>query len=88
MDQLLARTVNRRIHRLTSALSESQAYVCECGGVHCEETVHLRSADFEAIVVDEECYVLVPGHDGRGTEVVRDGSGYVVVRAVLQPSER
>jgi hypothetical protein len=78
---VLLRQVNARIQGLTPGLGRTSEYLCECGHVTCARTmIALHPAVFREIVAISGARVVAPGHETPGSEIVREGRGYRVVR--------
>jgi hypothetical protein len=81
LDSELLREVNRRIAQLATGFDAPLEYVCECGSSLCDRvSIELLQDEIEPIFARSGCYVVAPGHDLPGTEVVEYGSGYLIVR--------
>ena len=81
LDVELLREVNRRIAELAAGFDAPLEYICECGDRTCERvTIKLELGEVQSIFDTPGCYLVAPGHDREGMELIRDGRGYQVVR--------
>lgn len=62
-----------------SAVEGSTPFLCECEDERCNELVRLTLEEYEAVRAESNHFVLVPGHETRGTAIVREGEGWVCV---------
>lgn len=78
-DDDFVREVNETILELGERFGlgeERLELVCECGNASCHEHLAVPATEYERLVQQGECLVVVPGHEhGR---VVAKGDGYVV----------
>jgi hypothetical protein len=59
------------------------AFRCECGSLSCNQLLEVTLAIYERVRADARHFLLVPGHDIEGVEVVvASGEDYVVVEKV------
>jgi hypothetical protein len=80
LDVALLRELNRRT-RCLADFAGPRDYACECGHPTCNRTmVEVDHNEIEQILAEPECALVAPGHDRPGTEVVRYGDGYLIVR--------
>jgi len=90
--EVLRREVNTRIHALEPGRGGTNAYLCECGHVTCAmKTIALYPAVFGEIAAIRGARLVAPGHETPGTEIVREGRGYLAVRQnqeLLSPPSR
>jgi hypothetical protein len=79
--EILFREVNERIAELTEAFMEGGAklFVCECGRLDCSEPLELTLDEFEAIRDHASRFVVVPGHELEGQELVVEWTSRFVV---------
>jgi hypothetical protein len=76
--EINGRRVNEAIERGTSG--PAPVFVCECGHFGCTATVSLSIEDYEAVRIDSDRFLLVPGHEIYGVDRVVDSHGdYLVV---------
>lgn len=90
-NQALFRSVNERIAEVASGfgVTTAQAFVCECSRIGCAEMLVLDPATYGQVRDDPTTFVVVPGHEDPGHEVVLAGSDrYVVVRNGHGEAER
>ena len=59
------------------------AFRCECGNLSCNMLVEVTAAAYERVRADPRHFILLPGHEIDGVEVVVEREdGYVVVEKV------
>jgi hypothetical protein len=66
--------------RATQRESPEVEFYCACGREHCDDTILLTVAEYEAIHRLPHRFVVVPGHETEAVErVVERHPGYLVV---------
>jgi hypothetical protein len=64
------------------------AYRCECARLGCSRLIELRSADYERIRKHPRRFLIAPGHEVPGAEVVVETHAhYVVVEKLDEAGE-
>ena len=64
------------------------AYRCECARLGCSRLIELRTRDYERIRAHPRRFLIAPGHDVPGAEViVETHDNYVVVEKVDEAGE-
>lgn len=84
-NEAMLRDVNERIAagRWPGDEAEPIAFRCECSALGCNQMVELTRADYEQVRAEARRFLLVPGHEIAGVEVVvRREPGYVIVEKV------
>lgn len=84
-NEALFRRINERIEagHWPGDDSEQLAFRCECSRLGCNLLVELTLVAYEEVRSSSKWFLLVPGHELPGVEVVvRRGDGYVVVEKV------
>jgi len=88
-NEVFLREVNQRIVAKTvelagDRLSPAEQYcdfLCACGRLDCSGLVSVTIADFERAHAEDDCFVVVPGHENADVdEVVTRTANYVVVK--------
>jgi len=88
-NEIFLREVNQRIAAKTAELAGDRFspteqfcdFLCACGRLDCSALVSLTIADFEHAHADDDCFVVVPGHENAEIEEVVTRTGnYVVVK--------
>ena len=77
------RLANERIDEARAELGfdgERIPFLCECPDVGCTSVVPLSAAEYEAIRLDDDLYVLLEAHLPPGEQAVARHVGYVVAR--------
>jgi hypothetical protein len=59
----LHRAHNQDLARVARFRPHDVSFLCECGAANCEERVHMRVSEYEAIVTQPNGYVIAPGHE-------------------------
>jgi hypothetical protein len=81
MEEPVLREVNRRIHDLTRPVAGPTEYLCECGSVDCGlKRIVADDAEFADALALQDTLFVAPGHESPGSEIVRQGQGYLIVR--------
>jgi hypothetical protein len=73
----LCRAVNRRVRELDERHEGPVGFMCECGE-RCFSTVELTVAEFD-LALDEGAYIVTPGHEKPGAELIDRTARYVLV---------
>ena len=82
-NESVIREVNERIRAGQWPGDDPVAFRCECAVLQCNRLVELSIREYETVPSDARWFVLVPGHEIPGVEViVRSGPGSVVVEKV------
>ena len=83
-NEAVFRDVNERIERGHWPGEERPAaFRCECASLRCNTLVELSIAAYEHVRADSRRFLLVPGHEIVGVEVVVERhDGYVVVEKI------
>ena len=84
-NEAVFREVNERIEAGSSPrdVVDAVAFLCECGMLRCTMLVELTLPEYEAVRADPHLFLLVPGHEIPGVEVVVSRQrNYVVVEKV------
>ena len=84
-NEAVFREINERIETGASPrdVDEPVTFLCECARLRCTRLVELTFPEYEAVRADPHRFVLVPGHEVAGVEVVIDTkAGYVVVEKI------
>jgi hypothetical protein len=84
-NEAVFREVNERIEAGSSPrdVVDAVAFLCECGMLRCTMLVELTLPEYEAVRADPHLFLLVPGHEISGVEVVVNRQrNYVVVEKV------
>jgi hypothetical protein len=64
------------------------AYRCECARLGCSRLIELRTVEYEHVRAHPRRFMLAPGHEVPGAEVVVETHGnYVVVEKVDETGE-
>jgi hypothetical protein len=81
-NEVVFRTINENIVGIaTSVGGEAYEFICECATVDCFERVPLTLMQYAAVRAEGAHFILVAGHEDIEIEqVIRTGSGYVVVQ--------
>jgi hypothetical protein len=69
----LHRAHNQDLARVARFRPHEVSFLCECGAPTCEERVHLRVSEYEAIVAQGGSYVVAPGHEEAAWQRSRTG---------------
>ena len=82
--EALFRTVNDKLRELNvefeAFVDTTALFVCECSRLDCIQQIELPVAMFDEVSARPDRFVLVPGHETLGPDVVvARGDGYVVV---------
>ena len=78
-NEVLFRQVNERLDPQEADPQAPIAFLCECGQLGCTETVILSQGDYQAVRVDFERFLLIPGHQVPEVETVIEDHGHYVV---------
>jgi hypothetical protein len=81
-NEALFRELNEQIDSLNEAGAQATAIpaVCECGSSSCAEIVWVDRADYDAVRVHSERFLIKPGHQIEDVEdVVAEGTVFAVV---------
>jgi hypothetical protein len=81
-NEALFREVNEQIDALNDAGPQADAFpvVCECGSNACAETINIGRADYEAVRLHPDRFLIKPGHEFDEVEtVVEKHADYAVV---------
>jgi hypothetical protein len=75
--QLLYQQVNERIHSVGSSVfgvppDEPLSLVCECLDLGCVERIGLSAADLERARSSAGSFIVIPGHEAEGFEIVSE----------------
>lgn len=84
-NEAVFREINERIEAGASPrpVEDPVAFRCECARLRCNLLVELTFPEYEAVRADPHRFVLVPGHEIVGVEVVVDARPtYIVVEKV------
>jgi len=78
------RELNSELERGLASLQrdpeERAAFVCECGRADCSQMVKLPLDEYQRVHVDDEHFVVLPGHEiGDVERVVEEHDDWVVV---------
>jgi len=87
-NEALFREINVRIEagRWPGDPSKRSAFRCECSMLGCNLLVELTVAEYEEVRASPRRFLLVPGHEIAGVEVVvRREPDYIVVEKVGEP---
>ncbi len=80
--EFLFREVNERIAELTESFMDGGAklFVCECSRMDCSEALELTLEEYKLVSAHGSRFILAPGHELEGQElVVKWTSRFVVV---------
>jgi hypothetical protein len=82
---ILLREINERVDEAAHRLNVDDAeFLCECGRSDCGPArVTMTLTDFADCAASEDCWVVAPGHEPYGGEVVRSHERYVIVRRLV-----
>lgn len=76
----LFRALNERIRELRGPWAGEYDFVCECADDTCTRVLRLTEQEYESVLSATGHFVVVPGHEDRGSEEVVSRNGrYVVV---------
>lgn len=79
-NEVLFRRVNEAIDLDDADPGDVLSFVCECGRLGCTETVGLSRREYDAVRIDFDRFLLVPGHEQTIAErVIEDHGRYLVV---------
>jgi hypothetical protein len=81
-NEIMFREVNERIDELSERTSTLEVldYVCECGQPSCTGKIPLTHEQYEAVRVDGQRFVTLPGHLTSSLErVIERHPGYEIV---------
>jgi len=81
-NESIFRSINDRIEAGASPrpVEDPVVFLCECARLRCNDMVELTFPEYEAVRADPHRFVLVPGHELAGVEVVIERKpGHVVV---------
>jgi hypothetical protein len=84
-NEAIFRKVNEQIEatQLPADSEKLTAFCCECARLGCDALVDVTIAAYERVRADSRRFLLAPGHEIDGAEVVVDHeAGYVVVEKV------
>ena len=88
-NESVIRKINERIEAGQWPSSESAAFCCECAALRCNALVELTLREYEEVRSNPRWFVLVPGHEIAGQEVVvRRGAGHIVVAKIGDAAEQ
>jgi hypothetical protein len=76
------RDANEKITRRVEELYEVEGLtpiLCECEEESCTDIIRISLEDYRRIRADPLTFVVVPGHETRGTETELGGDGWVCV---------
>lgn len=88
--QTVFREVNEQIAKLTGLADETgySLFICECSDTNCAETLEITPAEYEAVRSTGTRFLLVPGHQREGIELVVEGNGrFLVVEELGRAAE-
>jgi len=71
-NEALLRQVNEQIDALNDAGPQVDVIpvVCECGSGACAETIRIGRADYEAVRLHPDTFLIKPGHEFEDVETV------------------
>jgi 5-bromo-4-chloroindolyl phosphate hydrolysis protein len=81
-NEALFREVNEQIDTLNEIGPQADVFpvVCECGSNACAETIRIGRADYEAVRLHPDTFLIKPGHEFDDVEtVVEMHADYAVV---------
>jgi hypothetical protein len=84
-NEALFREINERIEAGASPrpVDDPVAFRCECGRLRCNQLVELTFPEYEAVRADPHRFLLVPGHEITGVElVITSKPNFIVVEKV------
>ena len=82
VDRALVREVNRNIFETLSRFHARGDFLCECESPGCRSPwINLSTAAFAEVLEEGDCWIVGASHAGEGGTVVREGDGYLVIRA-------
>jgi hypothetical protein len=56
-------------------------FLCECADDECRGRIEMNGSDYDAIHIDRDLYIIIPGHPrSAGEEVVGENHSYDIVR--------
>jgi hypothetical protein len=80
--------MNERLERLGEEFGqETVEFLCECADPGCSASLSVPVSVYEAVREHPRRFVLVPGHQREGEQVVAEDSGYVVVEKLGETGE-
>ena len=62
-NQRIFREANERLREVANPSIALAQYVCECNHAECSETIELSLADYDAIRLTPNAFVIAPGHE-------------------------
>ncbi len=90
INEALFRSINERIEAGTwpATRDEVAAFRCECAALGCNQLLEMTLGDYESVRRDPRHFLVVPGHELPGIEVVvKRTDGYLVVEKVGEAAE-
>jgi len=82
-NESVIRKINERIEAGQWPSGETAVFCCECAVLLCTELIEMTLAEYERVRSDPRWFLLVPGHEVAGHEVVvHAGDGYLIVEKV------
>ncbi len=87
-NEALFREVNERIKDVAEdyGIQEENEFVCECGDSTCTERLRMSMLEYETIRSNPLHFVIVPGHETPGAEVVvASGEHFATVEKIGPP---
>lgn len=84
-NQRIFREANERLREVADPSIALAQYVCECNHAECSETIELSLADYDAIRLTPNAFVIAPGHEQlEHDRVVEDANErYMLVKKVV-----
>lgn len=82
-NQLLFREVNERIREVAGRFGvlDAALFICECGRADCADAVELDLRVYDELRSRPDSFVILPGHESAGEQVVARNKRYLIVRA-------
>jgi len=84
-NEAVFRAANERLKGRLAGLEENGTvpFICECSDADCLQVVELAMQAYEGVRAQgERRFVVLPGHNGAGDNVVGEGDGFVVVEKI------
>jgi len=84
-NEAVFREINERIEAGASPrpVDDPVAFRCECARLRCNQLVELTFPEYEAVRADPHRFLLMPGHEIAGVEVViHTHPNYIVVEKI------
>ena len=85
--QALFRTVNDEIETMLASLGTEDVpeFLCECGRDRCSSRIRMTIDEYEGVRTSPTRFVVVPGHEVDGIDLVVEENGRFAVVEVAKP---